>query len=103
MCYILYTGNKITNNDNECIRGELIYEYRYALVHYIPKAFIKNDDLYPVLMVVIYGLCILPFHTILGSLWGIGFIRRFVLEHTICFGQILMFPWFFHFILNIII
>ena len=82
---------------------EVIYDYKYALLHYIPKAFVYNESMYPVIMAVIYGLAILPLHTVLGALWGIGFIRRFVLEHTIAFGQLLMFPWFFHFVFNLVI
>eukprot|EP01083_Nonionella_stella_P080143 220061_1 len=92
-----------TNAQTTQTGDELIYDYRYALLHYIPKAFVYNDGLYPVLMAVIYGVVIVSFHSICGALWGIGFVRRFVLEHTVAFGQILMFPWFFHFIINVVI
>merc|ERR1712192_100728 len=74
--------------------AEVVYEYRYALL---------NDELYPALMMAIYSLALLPLHTVLGGLRGIGFVRRFVLEHTVAFGQMLMFPWFFHFVANVAI
>ena len=99
----LYTGNTTEQNKDIEPEAEVVFEYRYALLNYVVKAFVVNDELYPALMMAIYSLAILPLHTVLGALWGIGFIRRFVLEHTIAFGQILMFPWFFHFVVNVAI
>eukprot|EP00484_Ammonia_sp_Unknown_P026253 CAMPEP_0197047162 /NCGR_PEP_ID=MMETSP1384-20130603/22706_1 /TAXON_ID=29189 /ORGANISM="Ammonia sp." /LENGTH=380 /DNA_ID=CAMNT_0042479039 /DNA_START=22 /DNA_END=1164 /DNA_ORIENTATION=- len=101
LCLLGNTDADTSNLDGA--HTELIYDYRFALLHYVPKAFIKNDQLYPVLMVVIYALALLPFHSVMGALWGVGFVRRFVLEHTVAFAQILMFPWFFHFVVNIVI
>ena len=98
--YIIYTAK---NDKIIAYETGLVFDYKYALLHYIPKAFDQNGELYPAIMTIIYALVILPFHTMLGSLWGIGFIRVKVLEHAVAFAQILMFPWCFHFILNLVI
>eukprot|EP00485_Elphidium_margaritaceum_P008683 CAMPEP_0202708204 /NCGR_PEP_ID=MMETSP1385-20130828/20454_1 /ASSEMBLY_ACC=CAM_ASM_000861 /TAXON_ID=933848 /ORGANISM="Elphidium margaritaceum" /LENGTH=375 /DNA_ID=CAMNT_0049367121 /DNA_START=54 /DNA_END=1181 /DNA_ORIENTATION=+ len=92
-----------TGDAGDASTVELIYDYKFALLHFVPKAFIYNTALHPVFMMVMYGLCLVPFHAMMGALWGIGFVRRFVLEHTVAFAQILMFPWFFGFVVNLVI
>ena len=82
---------------------QVVFDYRFALLNYIVKPFVVNDQLYPVIMVVIYSMAITPLHTVLGALWGIGFIRRYALDHPIAFGQNLLPPFACHAVVNVVI
>lgn len=82
---------------------QLVFDYRFALLHYIVKPFVVNDSLHPVIMMVIYSLAVTPLHTVLGALWGIGMIRRYALDHPIAFAQNLLPPFACHGVVNVVI
>jgi hypothetical protein len=87
----------LSNSSVDDLHQGFIIDYKYALLDYIAIPFIanhENDKEHEWVFVLISALVLVAFHASNGCLWGIGFVRRFVLEHTLAFSQILMFPWF---------
>lgn len=76
----------ILGNDDRFDDLGLVEDFRYGYLDYIITPW-QNVDEHDWKLICLYAFIIVPFHTALGGLWGIGFVRRFVLEHYVAFGQ----------------
>jgi len=98
---IILLGSLKSNGVTTVDHG-LIFDYKYGILDYVIMPFMQKD-LHSWPCVLIYSFIMVPFQAALGALWGVCFVRRYVLEHYIAFGQMLMFPWLFHATSNILL
>jgi len=103
-CQCLFTPSSSDNNSIHFRYACCIDEdFRYALLNYVVKPYMIQYNDHEWALVILYSFIIVPFHAVLGSLWGVQFVRRYLLDHYISFGQMVMFPWIFHALVNLII